>query len=58
MMQIDDMLRMLVQREASDLHLRVGEPPVMRIHGNLVRLQLPVLTERDMYDLIIGVMRS
>lgn len=56
MMHIDDLLRLLVEREASDLHLRVGEPPVMRIHGNLVRLDLPCLTDRDMYDLVHPVM--
>jgi twitching motility protein PilT len=56
MIQIDDLLRLLVQKEASDLHLRVGEPPVMRIHGNLVRQEMPVLTDRDMYDLIHPIM--
>ncbi|MCS6775131.1 MAG: type IV pilus twitching motility protein PilT [Chloroherpetonaceae bacterium] len=56
MIHIDDLLRLLVEREASDLHLRVGEPPVMRIHGSLVRLNMPPLTDRDMYDLIHPVM--
>lgn len=42
---------MLVESEASDLHLRVGEPPIMRVHGLLRRVQgMPVLTDRDMYD--------
>lgn len=44
---IDDLLRELVQKEASDLHLRVGEPPVMRIHGDLMRTSYPVLTPND-----------
>jgi twitching motility protein PilT len=56
MLVIDDLLRQLVQREASDLHLRVGEPPVMRIHGSLIRLDMPKLTPRDMYDLVHPVM--
>jgi len=51
MIHIDDLLRMLVESEASDLHLRVGEPPIMRVHGLLRRVQgMPVLTDRDMYD--------
>ncbi len=51
MVHIDDLLRMLVESEASDLHLRVGEPPIMRVHGLLRRVpNLPVLTDRDMYD--------
>ena len=34
-MNIDDMLRVVVEREASDLHLKVGSPPVLRINGEL-----------------------
>lgn len=45
--RVDDLLRELVAREASDLHLRVGEPPVMRIHGDLVRADYPALTPED-----------
>jgi twitching motility protein PilT len=57
MLHIDDLLRMLVESEASDLHLRVGEPPVMRIHGELQRVAgMPTLTDRDMYDLLYVMM--
>ena len=56
MLLIDDLLRRLVDTEASDLHLRVGEPPVMRIHGNLTRLDMPVLTDTDLYDLVHPMM--
>jgi twitching motility protein PilT len=55
-MQIDDLLHMLVDREASDLHLRVGEPPVMRIHGDLIRLEMPRLTDATMYELVHPMM--
>lgn len=55
-MNIDDLLYQLVQREASDLHLRVGEPPVMRVHGALIRLPMPLLTDQSLYDLIHPVM--
>lgn len=58
MIHIDELLHMLVEREASDLHLRVGEPPVMRIHGNLTRLPMPPLTDADMYELIHPVMNT
>ncbi len=56
MLVIDDLLRRLVETEASDLHLRVGEPPVMRIHGNLTRLDMPALTDTDLYDLVHPMM--
>lgn len=59
MVHIDDLLHMLVAREASDLHLRVGEPPVMRIHGDLKRLDgFEALNDRDMYDLLSVVMNE
>ncbi|HEX5436799.1 MAG TPA: type IV pilus twitching motility protein PilT [Gemmatimonadaceae bacterium] len=37
--EIEGLLRTLVQRGASDLHLRVGEPPVLRVHGEMARLE-------------------
>lgn len=50
---------MLVSSEASDLHLRVGEPPVFRIHGRLERVRdMPTLTDRDMYDLVMPMMNA
>src|SRR5689334_25346624 len=59
MLHIDDLLRMLVESEASDLHLRVGEPPVMRIHGELKRVQaMDRLSDSDMYDLLFAVMNE
>ena len=36
--QMDDLLELAVQETASDLHLAVGLPPVMRIHGSLAPL--------------------
>ncbi len=59
MVHIDDLLRMLVESDASDLHLRVGEPPVMRIHGLLRRVpQMPALTDRDMYDTLYMILNE
>jgi len=37
-MNIEDLLHVVVEREASDLHLKVGSPPVLRIYGELVPL--------------------
>src|SRR5579859_6230837 len=57
-MTIDDLLYQLVQREASDLHLRFGEPPVIRVHGALIRLPLPPLNDHTIYDLIHPIMNA
>ena len=54
---LDDLLRMMPDLEASDLHLRVGEPPMMRIHGDLQRLtQYPVLEHEDTIELMCAHM--
>ena len=37
-LNIDDLLAIAVERGASDLHLTAGSPPVIRVHGSLVRL--------------------
>ena len=36
---MDGLLKVLVEKKASDLHLRCGEPPLMRIDGEIVRLE-------------------
>ena len=36
---MDQLLHILMEKHASDLHLRSGEPPVLRIHGEMVRLE-------------------
>ena len=41
-------LQQLVQRNASDLHLKVGRPPTLRLHGELVPLEAPALRPEDL----------
>ena len=35
---IDDLLAVMVEHDASDLHLTAGSPPVIRVKGRLERL--------------------
>ena len=44
-------LHQLVQRGASDLHLKVGRPPTLRLHGELVPLEMPPLRPEDLKTL-------
>jgi twitching motility protein PilT len=46
-MQIDELLKLMVEKNASDLHIRVGSPPMFRIYGKLspVKDWLPVTVE-------------
>ncbi len=44
---IDKLLTTVIQLKASDLHLAVGQPPVLRHHGRLRRLETKVLDSDD-----------
>jgi twitching motility protein PilT len=44
-------LQQLVQRNASDLHLKVGRPPTLRLHGDLIPLDHPALRPEDLKGL-------
>ncbi len=45
--QIDRLLETVVRRGASDLHLAVGKPPTVRLHGSLRELQTKILEPED-----------
>src|SRR5580692_7419428 len=44
---MEDLLRLVVEEKASDLHLSVGAPPVLRIRGQLVKLETSPLLPED-----------
>ena len=47
MLEMNEMLRLVVERDASDLHLSVGKPAVMRLHGTLDIVDPDILTPED-----------
>ncbi len=53
---VDDMLRVVVEKGASDLHLCVGVPPIIRVDGQLLPLNYeklnPLVSQRMMYDIL------
>jgi twitching motility protein PilT len=53
---IDDLLRLLCEKGASDLHFSAGAPPVIRLHGDLVPLAVPTLTEDKAHNLIMAIL--
>ncbi len=56
-MSVEPYLRSLVDLFGSDLHLKVGSPPRVRIDGRLRRLQAPVLTPEDTEAMVREVLR-
>ena len=53
-----DLLRFAMERKASDLHISAGEPPMVRIHGDLVRIDYPPLLAEEAHKLIFEVMND
>lgn len=49
-------LQQMVQLTASDLHLKVGRPPTLRVHGDLSPLPLPALRPEDLSSLAKEIM--
>ncbi|MEZ6233967.1 MAG: type IV pilus twitching motility protein PilT [Phycisphaerales bacterium] len=54
-MQIDRLLDTVVKLSASDLHLTVGRPPTIRLHGHLRNLQTKILDSEDMVALMKAI---
>ena len=52
MSDINSLLAKLVEISGSDLHIKVGQPPVFRVHGRLVRTSGPPLGESDIGKLV------
>ena len=46
-MTMDDLLREAVMRKASDLHITIGVPPILRINGSLKHMDYPALMPQD-----------
>jgi twitching motility protein PilT len=53
---LEDLLRRLVDAGASDLHLRSGEPPLLRLHGELVREDLPRIPGERLELMLMSIM--
>ncbi len=51
--RIENLLRVVLERKASDLHLAVGSPPMIRVDGSIERVKWRSLTETD-YENLLG----
>src|SRR5947209_15766212 len=54
-LQIDRLLETVVRKKASDLHLAVGRPPTLRLHGGLRDLQTKILEPEDTVALMKSI---
>jgi len=52
---IDKLLQACVKQNASDIHIAVGQPPVLRLHGRMRRLETKTLAPEDTVDLMKAI---
>jgi len=53
---LDSLLVKMVEKGASDLHLRVTEPPILRHHGEMERQEGERLTDEQLFNMIRSIM--
>ncbi|MDI6891852.1 MAG: type IV pilus twitching motility protein PilT [Actinomycetota bacterium] len=58
MSALNDLLMEAFEKGASDLHLTVGVPPTIRVHGVLVHLDHPVLAQEDTKGLVYSILND
>jgi twitching motility protein PilT len=54
--QLKELLALTIQEQASDLHITVGHPPVLRIAGRLISLKGQTITPEDSEGLAMALM--
>ncbi len=53
--EMNDLLDLVVDQNASDLHCQVGQPPTLRISGSMVPIEGPALTPQDTEHLMLSI---
>ena len=57
-MDISELLAFSVKNKASDLHLSAGLPPMIRVHGDVRRINLPPLEHKEVHGMIYDIMND
>ncbi|MDT8363452.1 MAG: type IV pilus twitching motility protein PilT [Nitrosomonas sp.] len=57
-MNIVELLSFVVKNNASDLHLSSDLPPMIRVHGEIRRINLPAMEHKDVHDMIYDIMND
>ena len=57
-MDIAELLAFSVKNKASDLHLSAGLPPMIRVHGDVRRINLPPMEHKDVHAMVYDIMND
>jgi twitching motility protein PilT len=57
-MDLTELLAFVVKNKASDLHLSAGLPPMVRVHGDVKRINVPPLEHKDVHAMMYDIMND
>lgn len=57
-LEVDKYFRAIVKLEGSDLHMKVGRPPIVRVHGTLKELNRGPIDAEEMVNLLLPMMNQ
>ncbi|MEE8618033.1 MAG: type IV pilus twitching motility protein PilT [Nitrosomonadaceae bacterium] len=57
-MNIVELLSFAVKNKASDLHLSSGMAPMIRVHGEIRRINLPAMEHKDVHEMVYDIMND
>ncbi len=57
-MDLTELLAFVVKNKASDLHLSSGLPPMIRVHGDIKRINLPAMEHKAVHGMISDIMND
>ncbi len=57
-MDITQLLAFSVKNNASDLHISAGQPPIIRVDGDMRRVNLPVLEHKEVHSMVYDIMND
>jgi len=55
---ISDLLAFSVKNKASDLHLSAGMPPMIRVHGDVRKINVPAMDHTQVHDMVYDIMND
>src|ERR1700752_1933037 len=56
--EANKLFRVVMKHEGSDLHLKVGQPPMMRLKGIIRRMEMRPLSQEDMERLVLPTLAA
>jgi twitching motility protein PilT len=55
---ITELLEFGVKQKASDLHLSAGMPPILRVHGDIRKIEMPIMEEKEVHKMLYEIMND